>query len=92
VELPNFRRVCKLLALANALAYYVAALVAGREIYALGFRYTLEGHWPLGGSTKILCQLVKAGQNFPVIMSKFYKSFFPLLLTFREMEHHIIEI
>jgi hypothetical protein len=30
---------------------------------------TLEGHWPLGESTEILCRLVKAGQNFPVIMS-----------------------
>ena len=33
--------------------------------------YTLEGHWPLGGGTNYLCQLVKAGQNFPVIMSSF---------------------
>jgi hypothetical protein len=31
VGLPNFRRVCKLLALANALAYYAAAPVAGRR-------------------------------------------------------------
>ena len=32
---------------------------------------TLEGHWPFGYNTLILCQFVKAGQNFPVIMSSF---------------------
>jgi neuropeptide Y receptor len=33
--------------------------------------YTLEGHWPFGRKTNIFCQLLKAGQNFPVIMSSF---------------------
>ena len=32
---------------------------------------TLEGHWPFGSNTEVLCRLVKAGQNFPVIMSSF---------------------
>ena len=32
---------------------------------------TLEGHWPLGGNTEIICQLVKAGTDFPIIMSSF---------------------
>lgn len=32
---------------------------------------TLEGHWPFGGSTTILCKFLKAGQDFPIIMSSF---------------------
>jgi hypothetical protein len=32
---------------------------------------TLEGHWPLGGNTDIICKFVKAGQDFPIIMSSF---------------------
>lgn len=32
---------------------------------------TLEGHWPLGANTNILCKFVKAGQDFPIIMSSF---------------------
>ena len=31
----------------------------------------LEGHWPLGAHTVILCKFVKAGQDFPIIMSSF---------------------
>ena len=32
-----------------------------------------EGHWPLGDSTisALLCKFVKAGQDFPIIMSSF---------------------
>ncbi len=33
---------------------------------------TLEGHWPFGGmGTEILCRFVKAGQDFPIIISSF---------------------
>ena len=32
---------------------------------------TLEGHWPFGYNTRILCQFMKAGENFPVITSSF---------------------
>ena len=32
---------------------------------------TLEGHWPFGGSSTILCKFLKAGQDFPIIMSSF---------------------
>ena len=32
---------------------------------------TLEGHWPFGESTTILCKFLKAGQDFPIIMSSF---------------------
>ncbi len=33
--------------------------------------YTLEGHWPLGGDTELLCRFVKAAQEFPIFMSSF---------------------
>ncbi len=32
---------------------------------------TLEGHWPLGKDTGLLCSFVKAGQEFPIFMSSF---------------------
>ena len=32
---------------------------------------TLEGHWPLGANTELLCKVMKAGQDFPVFMSSF---------------------
>ncbi len=46
--------------------FFLCAFTAPLTLWSL-----LERHWPLGSNTEYLCKLVKAGQNFPIIMSCF---------------------
>ncbi len=41
------------------------------RISPLTLWYTLEGHWPLGGGTFLLCRFLKAAQQFPIFLSSF---------------------